>query len=54
MKVSSGMELKNILSETFHMKDLFESGKADFTPMTSASGLAVSSVVHKAVLEVRS
>ncbi len=52
MKVSSEMDLRNILAETFHMKDLF--GKADFTPMTSASGLAVSSVVHKAVLEVRS
>jgi len=52
MKVSSQMDLKNILSETFHMTDLFDFAKADFTPMTSASGLAVSSVVHKAEFEM--
>jgi len=52
MNVSSVMDLKNILIETFKMEDLFDYSKADFTPMTSASGLAVSSVVHKAEFEM--
>jgi serpin B len=55
LKLETRVSLKDIFSngEMFDMRDTFQSGRADFSPLTAASAdLFLSDVIHKTVFEM--